>query len=261
MKRGTPKHPKLYDLLAALELPVRQRPIAVGYLELLWHFTAEFAPQGNIGKYSDERIEAALDWTGKRGKLIEAFTKSGWCDKSSQYRLIVHDWHDHADDATKKKLHRLGLRFLSLRDEVSGHCPPSSPETADSVAPALPSQSQSQSQAKPPTGKPVVTISPPEWKSDPVFCQFKTEYEKSGAALIDEDFADAYQWAWKKLDWEQKKQRIDAVTNRAWGDPAYVCKPRKFIETEWKRPQGRARDSPAPNMYPDADEWKKGLDR
>jgi len=64
MKRGTPEHPKVYDLCDRLGC---DRPTAVGYLELLWHITAKYTPQGDIGRYSDRRIEAALDWVG-RGK-------------------------------------------------------------------------------------------------------------------------------------------------------------------------------------------------
>ena len=60
MKRGTPDHPKVYELCELLKC---DRPTAIGYLELLWHFAAKYAPQGDIGKYSDERIEAALDWS------------------------------------------------------------------------------------------------------------------------------------------------------------------------------------------------------
>ena len=120
MKRGTPRHPKVGDLMQALN--IRCRATAVGYLELLWHFTAEFAPQGDVGRYKVERIEAACDWSGKRGKLVDAFTTSGWIDLQPLYNLVVHDWHDHCDDATRKKLQRLGLPFLSLTEKVTGQC-------------------------------------------------------------------------------------------------------------------------------------------
>ncbi len=131
MKRGTPRHPKIFDLMQAMELPQRARAVVIGHLELLWHFTAEFAPQGDIGKYSDDRIEGAMDWHGKRGKLIEALTTSKWCDKSDRHRLIVHDWHDHADDAVKKRLARSELQFLTFTEKLTGHCPQPTRTTAD----------------------------------------------------------------------------------------------------------------------------------
>src|SRR5689334_12774915 len=109
MKRGTPNHPKLFDLCDRLKI---KRPAAVGYLELLWHFTATYAAQGDIGRFTDRRIEAALDWSGPAGKLVSALTEAGWIDEDDEHRLLVHDWHEHADDAVRKKLARGGLSFL-----------------------------------------------------------------------------------------------------------------------------------------------------
>lgn len=138
MKRGTPRHPKVYDLVQELGLPVRSRFMAIGYLELLWHFTAEFAPQGDIGKFSDGRIESAMDWTGAKGRLVEALTNSKWCDKSSRHRLVVHDWHEHADDSVRKRLSRAHLSFVTVTDEVTGQCPQPSQTSADNIRQPLP---------------------------------------------------------------------------------------------------------------------------
>ena len=53
MKRGTPRHPKVAKLaeLCGIELTH-----AIGILEALWHFTAEFSPAGDIGRFSDKEI-------------------------------------------------------------------------------------------------------------------------------------------------------------------------------------------------------------
>jgi hypothetical protein len=117
LKRGTPRSPKLLHLAKLLKVKI---PTAVGYLELLWHFTAEFAPQGDIGKYDDRWIEAALFWTGRQGFLIHCLTVAGWLDDHSERRLVIHDWHDHADDAVRKRLIRSGQQFLTHRDKVTG---------------------------------------------------------------------------------------------------------------------------------------------
>ena len=77
MKRGTPRNPKVSHLCNLLKVSV---PTAVGYLELLWHFAAEFAPQGDVGKFDDRWIEAALYWTGRPGHLIHCLTVAGWLD-------------------------------------------------------------------------------------------------------------------------------------------------------------------------------------
>ena len=104
--------------MSALE--IKSRPLAVGYLEMLWHFTAEFAPQGDIGRYSDDRIEGALDWSGTRGRLVKALTTSGWVDFDLSTRLLVHDWEDHCDEAVRKKLQRAKLQFHRLSAKVTG---------------------------------------------------------------------------------------------------------------------------------------------
>ncbi|MCU1339310.1 MAG: hypothetical protein JWO19_4891 [Bryobacterales bacterium] len=117
LKRGTPRHPKVSHLRELLKISL---PTAIGYLELLWHFTAEFAPQGDIGRYSDARIEAGLSWTGAKGKLVESLAVAGWLDRHPEWRLLVHDWPDHADAAVKKRLERSGLPFLRVNDEPTG---------------------------------------------------------------------------------------------------------------------------------------------
>ena len=80
---------------------------------MTWHFTAEFCPQGDIGRFSDARIEAGVHWTGKRGRLVQALTDARWLDQDSECRLLVHDWHEHADGVVKKRLERAGLSFLT----------------------------------------------------------------------------------------------------------------------------------------------------
>ncbi len=77
------------------------------------------------------------------------------------------------------------------------------------------------------------------WASDEVFCRFVGDYRATGAPLIDEDFIAAYQFAWLKLDWEQKAERVKSLARHQQSyteAPNYVPKPRKFLEQEWKRP-------------------------
>jgi len=103
MKRGAPNHPKMYALAEALGI---RRPLAVGYVELLIHGTAQYAPQGDIGKFSDKRIAAMVDYPGKPEKLIAGLLQTGWIDRDSSARLVLHDWHQHADRTTLQWLSR-----------------------------------------------------------------------------------------------------------------------------------------------------------
>lgn len=109
MKRGTPKHPKTVDLASRLKIPTYQ---AVGILECLWHFTAEFAPQGNIGKFTDAAIAGHIHWERPCRDLIDALISSKWVERHSTHRLIVHDWHEHADQTVKRYLEKHGLNFM-----------------------------------------------------------------------------------------------------------------------------------------------------
>jgi hypothetical protein len=89
---------------------------AVGYLELLWHFTAEFAPQGDIGKYDDRRIEAAMGFLPhakrKSGRLVLALIDSHWIDQDPTCRLRVHHWADHCESNVHVKLSKSGRKVI-----------------------------------------------------------------------------------------------------------------------------------------------------
>jgi hypothetical protein len=114
VKRGGPTHPKTYALAEALGV---RRAHAVGILELMFHFTGQYAPAGDIGRYPDKRIAGALDWGGSVPKLIDSLVTCGWVDRHSVARLVVHDWHDHADRATLQRLSRSGQKPIESNEE------------------------------------------------------------------------------------------------------------------------------------------------
>jgi len=112
VKRGATEHPKMMMLASVLGV---QKWGAVGIMESVWHFTAKYAPQGDIGKYSDEMIAAGIGWQDDPKRLIEALLGCGWADLSGQGRPIVHDWSEHADDYADKYLARHGLTYADGR--------------------------------------------------------------------------------------------------------------------------------------------------
>jgi hypothetical protein len=74
---------------------------------MLWHYTAEYYPAGDIGLASDDDIAEALYWDKDPGQLIEALKEHGWLDSTGgRQRLIVHDWPHHAEDAVHLRLAR-----------------------------------------------------------------------------------------------------------------------------------------------------------
>jgi hypothetical protein len=110
VKRGTPQHPKMRTLARLLDVPAYA---AVGILEMLWHFTAQFCEAGDVGRWSNTDIAAALDWTGDPDHLVEALISSRWLDRSDAHRLIVHDWHEHAEDSLQMRMARSLRRFAN----------------------------------------------------------------------------------------------------------------------------------------------------
>lgn len=133
MKRGAPDHPKTFALAEALGI---RRVHAVGILEMLFHFTSQYAPQGDIGRFTSKRIAAAVDWHGKPDKLISALVETGWIDTHPEVKLVVHDWHDHADRTTLQRLTRQGKSAVKYYHGLTGEVCTQS-ET-DSCTPPVP---------------------------------------------------------------------------------------------------------------------------
>lgn len=94
--------------MRALDIPSYA---AIGILESLWNLCAREAPQGNIGKLNDADIADAIGWDRTPKDLIDGLVESGWLDRSNEFRVIVHDWRDHADDAVDNALARAHLRY------------------------------------------------------------------------------------------------------------------------------------------------------
>lgn len=111
MKRGTPNHKKMYALAEALN--IRQHA-AAGIMEMLWHFGGDNTPEGDIGSIPDRKIAEALDWRGGPKKLIDALAETKWLDRNETFRLIIHDWPQHAEYEVCRKLIKSGKDFLSI---------------------------------------------------------------------------------------------------------------------------------------------------
>ena len=116
MKRGGPNHPKTFAFAEAMGI---RRAHAVGLLEMLFHFTAQYAPEGNVGRYSDKRIAAGMDWAGSPTKLVDALVATGWLDRSGSGATFVHDWFDHADASVHRRLARAGKTLTLQNVEVT----------------------------------------------------------------------------------------------------------------------------------------------
>lgn len=114
MKRGTIQHPKMHHLAELLN-PDGEPDIAraVGTLTALWEFTSQYAPQGDVGKFTDRHIERACYWRGTPGTLVALLVASGWLDNEAAHRLVVHDWADHCEGIVHSLLARRHEFFAS----------------------------------------------------------------------------------------------------------------------------------------------------
>lgn len=121
MKTGTTDHPKTKALARLLGVG---RYAAIGLLEALWHATAKYSPRGDIGRFSDAEIADLCFWDGPAPKLVKALVDSGWLDTRAKGRLVVHDWHEHAEDAVNMRLARAGERFANGSNPKLGRLPP-----------------------------------------------------------------------------------------------------------------------------------------
>lgn len=155
MKRAATDHPKVANLADAIAAEHKHQRrfallIATGTLERLWHFTAKFTPQGDIGKRKDEEICRWVGWPIEDSStLIRLLIQCEWLVNHPVHRLIVHDWGEHADDSVKKMLQRKGLAFVCL--DMSGHVSPSSlPEPEPEPEPTTPARSIAAPQPSPP---------------------------------------------------------------------------------------------------------------
>lgn len=90
--------------------------MAVGILEMLWQFTGESCPEGDIGSFTDKEIAEAVGWKKRPAVLIGALCAkdSLWLDADETRRLRVHDWPEHAEYEVCRRLLRLKKDFLPV---------------------------------------------------------------------------------------------------------------------------------------------------
>lgn len=121
MKRGAPNHPKMIELADRIEgligvalaaSGVDPLTVATGIMERLWHWCAEYAPRGDVGRFSDSRIARdGCRWLGDPAALVKALVDCGWLKSHETHRLVVHDWAQHCEELVHKRLARQGETF------------------------------------------------------------------------------------------------------------------------------------------------------
>lgn len=122
MKASTPDLMKFKRLQRRLKVSTAT---LVGHLELLWLSTAKNAPEGDIGRFLNEDIAIACYWDGEPDEFVNALVDCGWLDVDPKWRLLVHDWQEHAPTYVSGFLKRHGREFCKPTLE-SGSIEPTS---------------------------------------------------------------------------------------------------------------------------------------
>lgn len=111
MKREAFGHAKFRLVARDLGLPVFS---VYGLVVAIWNTTAVRFPRGDIGRLTDEEIATEIEGCEiDPERLVEVLVRRRLLDRHPEHRLVVHDWHEHADDAVHYKLARAGVDFAN----------------------------------------------------------------------------------------------------------------------------------------------------
>ena len=90
--------PRVDALAAELRDVGVERTGAVGLLELMLHFVAEFTPDGDLSRFAAASVARALGWSGAPDRLLAAFRNAGYVTAAGRFddwgELV--EWRDDA---------------------------------------------------------------------------------------------------------------------------------------------------------------------
>lgn len=66
---------------------------AIGHLEMIRHFAAQFSPTGNIGEWDCRAVEDSVGWERdfREVSLIDSLIKSGWAYEDGSDVFLSED--------------------------------------------------------------------------------------------------------------------------------------------------------------------------
>jgi uncharacterized protein YdaU (DUF1376 family) len=208
--------------------------------------------QNDCGLPDDDAQLASLSRLGKKwfsgsgAKLRRKFTPVNgrlFNDRLIEERQKQFEWKKRCSDGGKKGMesryrgNKPDITTLQGTYDSLNKGPLTEPNSSSSSL--FSSSSSKEESPLPPGGDDVRITTIPEWKTDPTFQPFVEAYRKTGAAVIDEDFVQAY-FSWRVMDFEQKAKALNGIAERvekgAWCDPAMIHNPKNYLKGEYKRP-------------------------
>lgn len=173
-------------------LPVDLETIAVGLLERLWHCASSDAIRGDIGRLSDDEIAEAIGWFGNAREIIDILVETRWLDLSDQYRLVVHDWHDHAPTYVRGNAAKVGGIVTA----------PTSPTTASKAEPI------GEALAAEPEGPSVPNLTKPNTTNSSQFKPNPTTPTQSVPAAVLVSSSCSLNFSWTREDVDREIERF-----------------------------------------------------
>lgn len=105
-----PRHFKIKAFARALNLkPVTAR----GHLVTLWCWVLDFAPDGDLQRYSEEIIAQESEWDGSPTDFVSALVTTGLLDRQDDGSLTVHGWWERAGNYKKAQNERARVQAKS----------------------------------------------------------------------------------------------------------------------------------------------------
>ena len=115
------RHPKMLRLAARVGVSA---PQVVGHLHYLWWWTLEYAPDGDLSRFSPHEIAVASEWSGDPNLWSVALRETGWLDPDGH----LHDWDDYSGKlAQERARERERKRAERARAKVETRSPPPDP--------------------------------------------------------------------------------------------------------------------------------------
>jgi len=118
MLKGAFTSPKIRLLAVKLGVPF---PHALGICGMLWNFTANHAPCGDVGRHDDASIAIAVEWPGDPKALVAALVGTRLVDEHPEHRLVIHDWAEHCPQYVRAKVARAGMSLVRTSVRTSAN--------------------------------------------------------------------------------------------------------------------------------------------
>lgn len=129
LHQQVPGHPKTKRLVRALGLRVPEDiPQAVGHLCMFWLWCIDFAPDGDLTRFSDQDIADAAGWPEDPATFVQAMREAEFLDEGR-----VHDWQENGGrniDQQNKERERNRQKQARHRERMKAAVPTPKPETS-----------------------------------------------------------------------------------------------------------------------------------